>query len=713
MSSGDDLSAETLYTTLAMRFSGWRGVGVLVGLFALLGSLGGCSGDDDDAAGGGSSGAAGSGGAAGAAPVDPPPPLDAAEACAPAGDACAVGVIDSGIHASYRKDSFFPDEQYDEYTDPTGDGGRFNVAAIASVTGTVTSVSIGGVDPEIIFVENPAETPPFEWFHVWPRNVKAGEPVWVNFHSLDPAWDSRSSAALVVETDAGTAVNGTFEVATTPVPLTYVTTVNAGTTLVMHVKNTDEVAHEVTRVLVNGRDVLDEDVLCIADTTLQPGEAQMWTLPLCTPVEPGEAWTVVVDYANAASAVGAGRVLRERFPVESWNNTDECPFPLGNAENFRKLQASGIDTMYMHGGVCAPDKCDCDTQAVVADIAETPGFFTFLTSDLGKEPTPPFPDTSGIMAFSTGDESDGEIYDDTTGVPNAANKAKSSDELWARYPEVPTFNGGMTNGHMGIFAGMADVQGVDIYIAACAPHITRFGSLPPPRGPYDYLKNTRDNHMPHPTWLYTQGLHTGWNRDGAFGGPDLHLQPDPQEILVQALSVVAAGGKGLMWFQSNLEEAAYAPERWQAITDANRMIRGVRQWLREGDITGMASSDGEVIVDAIRARDAIVVPVIDIQVEVAVDDVACYTGVTTEEDIPHWIFASAAPSISVKIPSDFSMKDLFEVRPGGVEDAGATLQGRTLTLPAVALGNQRPVRLFVIASEASARDAVTQAMQEF
>ena len=93
-------------------------------------------------------------------------------------------------------------------------------------------------------------------------------------------------------------------------------------------------------------------------------------------------------------------------------------------------------------------------------------------------------DTTGIAAFSTGDESDGELYEDDPespdyGASKPAIKARESRTLWERFPQVPTFNGGMTNGHVGAFAGMSDIQGMDVYIGACAPHITQWGEHPP------------------------------------------------------------------------------------------------------------------------------------------------------------------------------------------------------------------------------------------
>ena len=49
------------------------------------------------------------------------------------------------------------------------------------------------------------------------------------------------------------------------------------------------------------------------------------------------------------------------------------------------------------------------------------------------------------------------------------------------------------------------------YVAACAPHIQEFLHPPPLRGSYDYLRLTRNNHMPLPTWTYSQLLDDGWD----------------------------------------------------------------------------------------------------------------------------------------------------------------------------------------------------------
>lgn len=639
--------------------------------------------------------------------------------CAPTGDACSLPTPVPGIFASYRKDAFYPKSLYDENNDDPVDGGRFQIAAVAQAAGAVTSVRVNGVDLDqalndasIQFEDNPAE-----WFHVWPDELTVGEPVWVSFHSRDPAWDAAATGQIDVQTVSGQAVGGAFPVQTTPVPLTYVTTTTDRSSYLLHVRNGDSKAHSVSRILVNGRDVTGPDVACVPKDTIEPGETVMWTVPWCATIEPGSAWTVVVEYDDAPAAVGAGRVVKPHFVVESWNNSSECPFPGAKQDNFLAYQAAGFDTAYHHGG--QPSGCDTfDNYEMLNVTAPQTDNFYFLGTDGFVMGLPQLTDTSGLAGIATGDESDGSIYqnDDEEadyGKPKAWGKAKKSTAAWAKYPEVPTFNGAMTNRNVGTFAGMADIQGIDLYAAACAPHITSVFNHPPLRGPYDYLRNARNNHMPLPTWLYAQGLSPAWNTTQPITNAKIHVQPDPQEILVQALSVVAAGGKGLMWFQANQDEAEHAPHRWQAIARANWMIRGVRDILREGDVTGMASGPDDVIVELVRGVDAMVLVVINLNHSAAPDDVSCNTNkYISEQAVPHWILNDYTPAVELAVPDDFGVHEIFEVRDGSTHDLATApvIDGRTIRFDAVPLSNDQPVRLYVMASDPAVRGRVETAV---
>ena len=78
-----------------------------------------------------------------------------------------------------------------------------------------------------------------------------------------------------------------------------------------------------------------------------------------------------------------------------------------------------------------------------------------------------------------------------------------------------------------------------------------------------------------------------------------------------------------------------------------------------------------------------------------------------------WTFSATAPSVSVTVPDDFTVVDVFEVTtaPAHVADfKNHQVAGRVLTLSAVALDNARPARLFVLARTPGIRASVAAGM---
>jgi hypothetical protein len=104
-------------------------------------------------------------------------------------------------------------------------------------------------------------------------------------------------------------------------------------------------------------------------------------------------------------------------------------------------------------------------------------------------------DTSHVFALMIADE------DDTPKYPTSDIQQKLSVALSARSTlrDVPTFQGGATNRNAGTYSGISDFQGVDAYVASCAPHFFNFFEKTLLRMPYDYALNTRANHMPLPS----------------------------------------------------------------------------------------------------------------------------------------------------------------------------------------------------------------------
>jgi len=634
--------------------------------------------------------------------------IPAAVSCSPTSAACAAAAPDLDLLASYRKDHFLPSSKYDEPNPEPTTGGRVQVVAVAARNGPVTQVLVDGVDVSLIDQPNPPSAPPFEWAHVWPSQAVAGEPIWVSFHSVDAKWDNVAAAELAIQSAGGTIVSGTFPVAATELPLTYVTTRGAGSSVLLHLRNDSGAPHTISGVSLNGKNVLGAGITCVAEPLVQPGESRMIDVPLCEPIEAGSAWTAVVRWDDAPPSVGAGRVLPELFPIETWMTTSDCALPGGNDAAYQQHTAAGIDTIWFHGGTCS--ECGCNSEDLLADLASSGDYHLVVTDDVVGADTS-YSDVSAIAAVATGDESDGEIYD-SNGVPNAAQRAAVARDLWKRYPSLPVYNGGKTNRNVGSFAGMTDIQGMDFYIAGCAPHITAWGTHPPIDAAYDYLLNARNNMMPLPTWLYAQGLHPGWNRQLPIVGTTIHVQPSPAELLIQGASVIAAGGKGFMWFQSTLDEADESPERWAAMSQVGRWLQGVRPLLREGDLAALATStEAEVLASAIRGPQAIVVSVIDFATEAGPTDVACAT-ILSADSVPHWTLASRTFDLEVVVPTDMAIRDVFEITLAGVISEAPVVVGpaRLLRLEGVQLEQATPVRMFVFASSDSVRQQVLDGM---
>ncbi len=630
--------------------------------------------------------------------VEPEPDwwMAPAARCTPQGSPCAAAPAMPGVFASYRKDFYLPSNAYREPNDAPVNGGRFQIVANAAISGRVTGVRINGTPVDALLRE-----PDMEWYHVWPTQVMAGEPVWFHFHSRNPAWDSAASGHLTIETTGGVAVDADFPVGASDVRLTYVTTSADRTMLLVHLKNEAAAPRTLLRLWVNGRDAAARGA-CIPKTQLEPQESLLITVPLCTSAVPGDPWSVVAEFAETRPAVGSGRVVRPHFPIETWVNSSDCAFPGGNTANFNRHRQAGFDTHYMYWG--PPSGCTFSPATVVNQLAPALGdFFVLIGDDFLHYPNPEtaITDTSAVAGFLTGDESDGSVYEN--GVPLPADKAQKARTLWGMYPDIAVYNGAKTNRNVGSFAGMTDIQGIDFYVAACAPHITDWGFGVHLRGAYDYLLNTRNNHMPLPTWMYAQGLHTGWNKSNFI--TTIHVQPDPQEIIVQAVSVLAAGGKGLMWFQSTLSEADHAPVRWEAISRMNAWVRRIREFVREGDINQLAVSPDDVIVDQIRSRRALIVPIISLATQNTVSDTDCAMTFTMESMVPHWILAPASVSVTVEIPADFGVMEVFEVTPEGPVDLAysTSVSGRRVTVSGIPLDNTTPARILVFAADSGVR----------
>lgn len=241
--------------------------------------------------------------------------------------------------------------------------------------------------------------------------------------------------------------------------------------------------------------------------------------------------------ANTTSgeAVAGGRALLEFFPIEAWQKSSECPFPTVNDTNYKLHRRYGIDTFLVSQG--SASKCGGPNGSVIAGTL-APQYDFWALAD-GSIDIAALENTSRIAGIFQGDESD----DHSRNVrPDAAHSQAS----WKANPAFGTYVGGSRNRHQGLWGHTVDYKGMDFYVAACAPHVTEWASPFWLRGSFDYLRTTAANQAPWPAWLYSQAFDDGW--DGKIGPIRFHRQPDPAELSVQLMSVIAAGGKGMMLF---------------------------------------------------------------------------------------------------------------------------------------------------------------------
>ena len=602
------------------------------------------------------------------------------------------------IIAGARKDFFYPATAYAEPGDDPVNGVRWHFAVISKTNGSFTTLKIGGKTADELM-----EQGVIDWYHVWPRTLTKGEPAFVALHSQNANFAPGKILDVVLETSEGTAGSGAISANESSVRLTSVVARENMSQFVVHLQNKSEsAAQKISRVHVNGVEV--SSLGCIPSTIIAPKETAVWIIPLKRKTAIGEAWSVTVEFENAPSEVAVGRVVPSFFPIESWGKLDECPYPGGNAANFAEHVSHGIDTFFVGtfgSSAGCPGKNHSD---LMPNIAGTP-YWMVLNEYVSEKLTR----ADRVAARLIGDEPDSADNLAT----EMQEKVRLSWEHWQAVPDVPTYIGASRNKRVGRFAGIADIQGMDIYAAACAQHVTPWGSGVPLRAPLDYLNATRLNHMPSPTWLYAQGFHSAWNGTNPVLGNVIHRQPRADELRIQAMSVIAAGAKGLMWFQTELAEAKANTAQqasWTALGDFNRDIVGVRSLLLESSLVGnVASSNSKVHVESLLSPQAMIIPVINFATGKEPTDIMC----GAQQDA-HWEILAATTSISISVPAWLRVNSVLEIQNGTILDRTSAAQfslGK-VDIPSVQLDSATPVRLFVLSGLPSVRDSIAAALRK-
>lgn len=348
------------------------------------------------------------------------------------------------------------------------------------------------------------------------------------------------------------------------IQVTYVTTQNNFQEIVIHIHNYGSVSHIIDKLVVLGVEIegpswrLESNghlVKVVNGSQFLLREASVWTCIV--------GW----DGDGGQSSGFGGRLTKEHFFIEDWPKQSDCPFPVAgaNESNFALLAEDlSIDTHFLWGA------CEASLSDVIDAAARSNGsWFVFPNEEwsFGGR-TFSTEQLRGVAAAFIGDEVDSSIA--------ATQKYWSlTQEVMARYPTLAVYQGGHSNHYNGAFAGITDIQGMDYYVAGCAPHVS--GSDAPMRvqGSYDYIRTSRDNHRPLSSWAYSQAwCQNCW--------PIKTINGD--EAVLQLASVVAGGSKALMLFMTDERESK--TDSWAVGGRFLRTVRSIRELLRVADVDG-------------------------------------------------------------------------------------------------------------------------------
>lgn len=548
-------------------------------------------------------------------------------------------VVSGAVDYNFRRDFYLNEKQYPEGTwaPVPKEGGRLQLIANTKQNLNLTfplTVNFGGfsvlIDPSIY----PDHLPPnsLDWCHCQ-YNKNTGS-LFTSLHLHTDTDILTITKLFVVDATGFVIVNEPVtitELINEEIQVTYVTTQRNYKELVVHLHNYDRVSHTISSITINNGLVIDTNTV-----ELNNGEHAVRVYDI-SEGHFGEVsvWTVQLQTDIGSTAYG-GRLNKELFPIEDWPKSDQCPFPVSgaNEDNFNTLKNDlHVNTHFM-GGICS-----ADTTEVFNTAANSSGSWYLLPSEGYMISNPSLvPDTAyaGIAAAFIGDESDSSIAASWSVWQKNLVVQNNFNNRYAIY------DGGHSNHLNGVFSGVADIQGMDFYIGACAPHITSWLSDMRIQGSYDYLRTARENHKPLTTWLYSQGWCSScWSVDNLETG----------ELLVQLASVLIAGGKGLMLFQSDLK--LKNEQSWVSGGNFLASVDYLSSFLRVADVEGAkftTSTDLEnkALIEVLADTESLLLVVIN-------TDAYGYNDKTCFATGKHWIFnEQVVDTISVVVPQDLS-----------------------------------------------------------
>lgn len=623
------------------------------------------------------------------------------------------------LDLSFRSDYFLDNKDYDEsFARKAGqEGGRIQIVSKASPGLEIAyplTVNMGSFKLVLASKSTDGESSPVEHLN-WMRCYydKLTGSVITSLHvdsddmlnSIDKHEVTDANGNTVV---AAEQISASDSFQKSKLQVTYATTRNNYKEMVIHMHN----YHGDDTATVHSMEVLGKSI-DMGDLQLEPNQHYTAIVDVTEfNLAQSSPWTVVLRASGVRAGGFGGRLIKELFAIEDWPKKDQLPYPADgcNKDNYKLLR----DEQHLNTRFLSGHGDDCSNEDILDGALSTQGsdkpFYLLLKhddwdSDYDAEQIAKY--ESVIASVFLGDESDSsmvnswEVWKRQQSVEEAQ---RSSDG-----PYIATYDGGHVNHYNGAFSGGSDIQGMDFYVAGCAPHITGFDQTMKIEGAYDYLYNTRQNMKPLPTWLYSQAYCKDcWSNYPLHSG----------ELLVQLGAVVAAGGKGMMLFQSDVRSKDADSTSWNDGGNFLKSVSFLQEILRVSDVDGakMEVDSDRAIVQVLGGPETSLAIFVSTNAN-SYNDVTCYAGVGR-----HWDFESyEVPQLKAYIPKNLldmakaagkSTSDFFEVVEvhsgeyrSSPEDVDISIDDDSYTIKHTKLGSSASVvRMFVL----KAKDASTE-----
>ena len=401
---------------------------------------------------------------------------------AAAATAPAAPPAPGGIYASVRKDAWLAEFMVERQPAPV-DGRRVNIVArthgAATTDADLRSVTVNGAECLNLPSDADADLSVYDWCRA---HMSRSNDLWISYHTRNASVGGSQPLAIEATAAAGALVSGLVEVVAPPLVLSYVTTAAAGHKAIIHVHSASASPVAVSRLLFDGAEV-PTALGGGGGLVIPPKGHAVFVAELPRPKAHGDVWTAVLftaaptdSLAQAAPAGAAwgGRVGPERFPIETWPHSSDCPLPRGGnatTPNSTELRDIGIDSVFQgfgrFKGNCDPTK-DPTAKAyaeVLDSLAEEGWWHVFLDGESADQWDKNANISSQtrakvVDAILTGDEVDGGIT-----AKHLRSSLNLSLENMRSTPDLMVYQGAATNAFVGAFSGITDIQGID----ACEP----------------------------------------------------------------------------------------------------------------------------------------------------------------------------------------------------------------------------------------------------